>query len=88
MEKWITLLLAVEREVGRTDKNGEEIRKTISYTLGFIDTARFMANSLSSLANNLPKKNHKTKWKYSDDGKKSETFGIKIASVVCNTNDL
>ena len=47
-----------------------------------------MANSLSSLANILPKKNHKTKSKYSDDGKKSETFGINIASVVCNTNDL
>ena len=61
MEKGITLLLAVGREVARTDKNGEETTKTISYTLWFIDTARFMANSLSSLVNILPEKNHKTK---------------------------
>ena len=88
MEKGITLLLAVGREVARTDKNGEETTKTISYTLWFIDTARFMANSLSSLVNILPEKNHKTKCKYSYDGKKSETFGIKIASVACNTKDL
>ena len=32
-------------------KNEEEITKTISYRLKFIDNARFMANSLSSLVN-------------------------------------
>ena len=88
MEKWITPLLAVEREVARTDKNGEETTKTISFTLWFIDSAKFMANSLSSLVNILPEKNHKAKCKYSYDDKKSKTFGIKIASVVFNTQDL
>ena len=29
----------------RTDKNGEEIRKNISYILQFIDSARFMESS-------------------------------------------
>ena len=37
----------------RIDKNGEEITKNISYISQFIDSARFMASSLSNLANNL-----------------------------------
>ena len=45
----------------RTDKNGEEITKTISHRLQFIDIARFMASSLSILTNNLTKRIHKTK---------------------------
>ena len=35
------------------DKNREEITKHISYKLQFIDSARFMASSLSNLVNNL-----------------------------------
>ena len=45
----------------RTDKNGEEITKTISHRLQFIDIAKFMASSLSILVNNLTKRIHKTK---------------------------
>ena len=51
--KNITFSVPVEKEVTRTDKNGKEITKTTSYRLQFIDSARFMASSLSNLFNNL-----------------------------------
>ena len=65
------------QKVTRIDKNGEEIRKNISYTLQFIDSARFMASSLSKLVNNLSEGIHKFKYKYGHDDKKCETSGIK-----------
>ena len=37
----------MKEEVKRVDKNGKEITKTISYRLKFIDSAIFMASSLS-----------------------------------------
>ena len=43
----------MEKEVTRTDINEEEITKNISYILQFIDSARFMASSLSDLANSF-----------------------------------
>ena len=52
-EKYITFTVPIEKEVTRIDKNGEEITKTVSYILKFIDSARFMARSLSNLVNNL-----------------------------------
>ena len=45
----------VEEDDTRIDKNGEEITKYISYVLQFIDSARFMARSVSSLSNNFSK---------------------------------
>ena len=41
-EKYITFTVPIEKEVTRIDRNGEEITKTISYRLQFIDSARFM----------------------------------------------
>ena len=63
----------------RISKNGEEITKTITinHRLQFIDSARFMASSLSNLVNNLAEVTHKIKSKYAHDSKKSETCGIK-----------
>ena len=53
-EKYITLTIPIEKEeVTRIDKNGEEIIENISYMLQFIDSARFMASSLSNLVNNV-----------------------------------
>ena len=43
----------MEKEVARIDKNEDEIANNISYRLQFIDSARFMASSLSNLVNNL-----------------------------------
>ena len=37
------------------DQNGEEITKNICYILQFVDSARFMASSLSNLLNNFLK---------------------------------
>ena len=45
------------------DKNGE-VTKNISYVLQFIDSPRFMASSLSNLANNLAEETHRIKCKY------------------------
>ena len=52
-EKHITFIVPIENKVTRTDKKGEEITKYISYLLQFIDSARFMAISLSNRVNNL-----------------------------------
>ena len=48
----------------RIDKNGEQITKNISYLVQFIDSATFMASSLSNLVNNLFEGIHKIKCKY------------------------
>ena len=60
------------------DKNGEKTYiKTIYYQLKFIDSARFIASSLSNFANNLAKAIRITKCKYMYDNKKCKTFRIK-----------
>ena len=58
-EKHLTFTVPIEKEVVRTDKNGEEITKNISYVLQFIDSARFMTSSLSNLVNNLSEGIHR-----------------------------
>ena len=45
-EKYITFPFPIEKEVTRINKNVEEITKNISYTLQFINSARFMASFL------------------------------------------
>ena len=51
--------------------------------LQFIDSARFMASSLSNLVNNLSEGIHKIKWKYEHDDKKCESYGIKYKYCDC-----
>ena len=51
------------------DKNGEEVTKNISYILQFIDSARFMASTLSYLVNNISEGIHKVKCKYGHNEK-------------------
>ena len=58
----------IEKEVTRIDKNEEEIK--VSYILQFIDSARFMASSLSNLVNNLFEGIHKIKCKLGHNDKK------------------
>ena len=58
------LTIPIEKEVMRIDKNGEQITKNISYLVQFIDSATFMASSLSNLVNNLSEGIHKIKCKY------------------------
>ena len=64
-------------------KNGEEITKNMSYILQFIDSARFMASSLSNLVNNLCEGIHRIKCKFEHDNKKCETCGIKYKYCDC-----
>ena len=75
-KKYITFTLPIEKEVTRIDKNGEGITKNISYISHFIDSARFMASSLSNLVNNLFVRIYKIKCKYRYDDKKCEAWWI------------
>ena len=76
-EIYITFTIPIENEVTRTDKNGEEITKNISYILQFIDGARFMASSLPNLVNNLTEGVYRIKRKFGHDDKKCESCRIK-----------
>ena len=53
----------MEKEVMRINENWEEITKNISYILQFIDSACFMASSLSNFINNLSEGIHRIKCK-------------------------
>ena len=59
---------------------------TISYRLQFIDSTKFMASSLSNLAEEI----HKIKRKYGHNDKKCETceLNTKIAAAFLNTQTL
>ena len=71
MEKMLrnakTFSVPITQQVKRICKNGEKTTKTISYKLQFIDSARFMASSLSSLADNLAEGINKNKYKNEHD---------------------
>ena len=59
-------------------KKGKEISKT-----KFIDTARFIARSLSNLVNSLCEGIHKIRCKYELNDKKCETGGMKYKDWEC-----
>ena len=88
--KHITFTVPIEKEVTRIDKNGEKITKTISSRLQFIDSARFMASSLTDHLNNLAEGIHRIKCKYGHDNKnvKLVELNTKIASAFLNTQTL
>ena len=89
-EKYIIFTVPVEKEFTKIDKNGEEGTKTISYILQFIDSARFMASSLSNLVNNLSEGIHKIKCKFWHNYKnlKHAELSISIATAFLNTQIL
>ena len=64
-------------------KNGEEITKNISYILQFIDSARFMASSLSNLVDNISEGLHIIKCESEHDDKNCETCGIEYKYCSC-----
>ena len=47
-EKYITFPVLKQKEVMRVNKSRREITKTLSYRLQFIDSAGFIASSLSN----------------------------------------
>ena len=76
-EKYKVVSVLITIEVKRVFKNGKEPTKTIFYRRQFIDSARFMASSLSGLVNNLAEGVHKIKCKYEHNNKKIEPCGIR-----------
>ena len=60
-EKYKTFSVPTETEVTNADKHGNETVVTTSYKIRFIHIARFMAPSLSNLADSLTKGIHKIK---------------------------
>ena len=60
----------------------KKLQKT-SYILQFIDSARFLASSLSNLVNNLSEGIHRIKCKLGRDDKKCETCAIKYKYCDC-----
>ena len=62
-EKYKTFSVPIAKEVTNIDKDGNESFVTISYKTKFIDSARFMANSLPNLFDNIAERTHKVKCK-------------------------
>ena len=77
-ETCITFTVPIEKKVTRID--GEQI---IYYILKFIDTAKFMASSLSNIFSNLSEGTHRIECKYGHDDKKIETCGTKYKYSNC-----
>ena len=72
-EKYKNFSVPKEKEVTNIDKDGNESIVTISYKMKFIDSARFMASSLSNLDDNLAEGIHKIKCKNCDSFLKYES---------------
>ena len=83
IERYITFTVPVENEVTRINKNGEEVTKNIPYILRFIDSARFMASSLSNLVINFSEGIHRIECKFGHNDKKCETCRIKYKYCDC-----
>ena len=58
-EKWKTFSVSIEKQVTKIGKDGNENVVTISYKIKHIDSARFMATSLSNFVDNLTEGIHK-----------------------------
>ena len=65
-ERYKTFSIPIEREVTKVDKYGNESVVTIYYKTEFIDSARFIATSLSNLVDNLTERIHKIKFQDCD----------------------
>ena len=52
-EKYKTSSILIEKEVTKVDKDVNESVVTMSYEIKCIDSAKFMATSLSNLVDNL-----------------------------------
>ena len=68
-EKYKTFSVSIKKEVTKVDHeiaDGNESFVTISYKIKFIDSARFLASSLSNLVDSLADRIHKIKCKDCD----------------------
>ena len=88
-EKYITFTVPIEKKVMRTEKNGEQIIKNISYISQFVESARFMARSLLNLVNNISEGIHRMKYKHSNCFPEYTNFKgnlIEYKCLRCNKN--
>ena len=77
-EKYITFPASIGTySLLRSSKNWHKLRRNYKKYIFHIDSARFMASSLSNLVNNPSEEIHKIKCKYRYDDEKCETFKIK-----------
>ena len=59
IEKYKNFSILIKKEITKIDETGNESFENISYKIKFIDSARFMASSLSNLLDNFTDKGHK-----------------------------
>ena len=71
------------KRVTKIDKDCNESVVTKSYKIKFIDSARFMATSLSNLVNNLTEGIHKIKYKECDCFLKYESVKYNLIKYKC-----
>ena len=83
MEKYKTFSVLIEKEITKIDKDGNESVVTISYKIKFIDIARFMANSLSNLVDNLAEGICKIESRDCDSIFEYESFKYKLIKYKC-----
>ena len=88
-EKYKNFSVPIEKVVTKIDKDGNESVATTSYKIEFIDSGKFMATSLSNLADNLTEGIHKIKCKYCYCFLEYESVkenSIKYKCLSCNKN--
>ena len=54
-EKYRTFSVPIKKEIIKIDKDGNKTDEVTSYKISFIDSARFMASSLSNLTEGIQK---------------------------------
>ena len=75
----MVISLVHNKKIIRINKNEKEITKIITYTLQYIDSARFMNSFLSNLADNVAE----VKWKYGRDNEQCPACEIKCKYCEC-----
>ena len=86
-EKYKTFSISIENEIIKIDKDCNECVTTISCKTKFVDSAWFMATSLSNLFDNLTEETYKIKYKDCDCLLEYESVtdnSIKYECLSCN----
>ena len=82
-EKYKIFSVAIEKVATNIDKDGNKSVVTISYKMKFIDTASFMATSLSNVVGNITEGLHKVIFKYCDCFLQYESVKDKLMKYKC-----
>ena len=82
-EKYKIFSVPIEKVATNIDKDGNKSVVTISYKIKFIDTASFMATSLSNVVDNITEGLHKVTFKYCDCFLQYESVKDKLMKYKC-----